>query len=224
MPPALGSVLFASEPGQEKKMEHSEEKLSGGLSLPRSHLLILICAAAAVAMVLGYTLAPRIQSKLQERGQGQLQTVLASNQPPKSDPTAAVPTIEAASLEQLRQMAEKGDPAAQNMMGLRYATGEGVKLDEREAVRWFTRAAEQGNVGAQSKLGSIYFSGRGVPQDLNHAYFWMVLARANGDETSKVLAPMVTARLTRQQVTSIELDANLWLQQHHPTTKPPAGH
>ena len=121
-------------------------------------------------------------------------------------------------------MAQKGDPAAENVLGLRYATGEGVKLDEKAAVVWFTKAAEQGNVPAQSKLGSIYFSGRGVPQDLNRAYFWMVLARANGDDTSKALAPIIISRLTRPQVASIELDADQWLQQHRHPTKPPAGH
>jgi hypothetical protein len=129
-----------------------------------------------------------------------------------------------ASFEQLRRMAEQGDPLAQNTLGLRYATGEGVKLDEREAVRWYIKAAEQGNVTAQSKLGSIYFSGRGVPQDSTQAYFWMVVARLSGDHVSESLGPFVRARLTRAQVTAIELDADKWLRQHKPGVKPPAGH
>jgi hypothetical protein len=91
-------------------------------------------------------------------------------------------------------------------------------------VNWFTRAAEQGYTPAQSKLGSAYYRGRDIPQNLNQAYFWMALARANGDENSKVLAPLVAQHLTRDQVTSIELDANRWLQQHRPNTKPTAGH
>ena len=114
-----------------------------------------------------------------------MQTVLASSKPPASEHSSpavsSAPAVETASFEQLRQMAENGNPAAENALGLRYATGDGVKLDEAQAVRWFTRAAEQGNVAAQSKLGAIYFGGRGVPQDLNQAYFWMLLARASGD-------------------------------------------
>ena len=223
--PSPGSVLFASEPGQEKKMDGSEEKISGGISLPRTHLIILICAAIAIFFVLGYGLAPLIQSKLQDRGRSTLPTVLASSRPPKSESLAAVaPSVETASFDQLHQMAEKGYPAAQNTLGLRYATGEGVKLDEREAVRWFTNAAEQGNVAAQSKLGTIYFSGRGVPQDFTQAYFWMVAARLSGDHASETLGPFVRARLTRAQVTSIELDADRWLRQHQTAAKPPAGH
>jgi TPR repeat protein len=120
-------------------------------------------------------------------------------------------------------MAENGDPIAENALGLHYATGDGVKLSESEAVRWFTKAAELGNVPAQSKLGSIYYSGRGVAQDPNRAYFWMVVARMGGDEASKTLSPFVRARLTRGQVTAIELDADRWLQQHHPYEKPAAG-
>jgi putative methionine-R-sulfoxide reductase with GAF domain len=222
-PPAPGSVLFASTPGEEKKMEHSDEKLTGSISLPRTHLIILVIAALVISFVLGYGMAPLIQSKLRERGRVQLQTVLASNHAPKSENPSG-PSVETATLEQLQQMAEKGDPAAENVLGLRYATGEGLKLNEQEAVRWFTKAAEQGNVAAQSKLGSFYYSGRGVPENFNQAYFWIVLASANGDETSKAQAPFVRSRLTRPQVTAIELEADLWLQHHQPATKPAAGH
>jgi TPR repeat protein len=187
-----------------------------------------------IASLLGYYSAPVLQSdvapwimnRFRSREHTQLPTVLASSQPPKSDGApgaSAAPAIETASVDQLRQLAENGDPVAENALGLRYATGDGVKLSESEAVRWFTKAAELGNIPAQSKLGSIYYSGRGVPQDANRAYFWMVVARSGGDEASKTLSPFVRARLTRGQVTAIELDANRWLQQHHPYEKPAAG-
>jgi len=220
--PTHGSVLFASQPDQNK---NTESKSNGGISLPGTHLVLLIFAAGVIAMVLGYFSAPLIGSKLSERGRGQLPTVLASSQPPKpANPPAAGPAVETATLDQLRQMAQRGDAAAENALGLRYATGDGVTSSEREAVRWFTKAAEQGNTAAQSKLGSVYFRGRDIPQNFNQAYFWMALARANGDENSKVLAPLVAAHLTREQVTAIELDANRWLQQHGPSLKPAAGH
>ena len=219
-PPAPGSVLFASEPDQEKKAEQSDQKLSGGISLPRSHLIILVIAALVISFVLGYGMAPLIQSKLQERGRVHLQTVLAA---PKSEvPSGA--SAETVTIEQLQQMAEKGDPAAQNSLGLRYAQGEGLKLNEQEAARWFTKAAEQGNVAAQSKLGSFYQSGRGVPENLTQAYFWMVVAIKNGDEASKARAPLVRLRLTQAQITTIELEADHWLQQHHSLPKPSAAH
>jgi len=232
--PSPGSVLFASaalddKPAKDKGKtsdKESDGKTPGGISLPRSLLMLLIAAAAVIAMVLGYILAPLIQAKLHEHGQANPQTVLASSTAPAqgTSPTPGSPSVDTATFDQLQQMAQNGDAAAQNIVGLHYAIGEGVKIDEREAIRWFTKAAEQGNIPAQSKLGSIYFRGRDVPQDLNQAYFWMVLARANGDETAKVLAPLVGAHLTRDQVTSIELDADRWLQQHQAAAaKPRAG-
>ena len=217
--PRPGSVLFASQPEQKPETPSTEEKSSGGISLPRSLLILLVAAAATIFGVLGYTSAPLIQKKLQAHGASHLQSVLASSPSPTASASSSVDT---ANLEQLTQMAEKGDGTAQNLLGLRYISGEGVTQDEREAVRWFTKAAQQGNVSAQSKLGSIYFRGRDIPQNLNQAYFWMVLARANGDENSKVLAPLVAARLTRAQVTSIELEASHWLDQRNSSAKPSA--
>jgi len=227
--PPQGSVLFASaepEAAREPEVKEAEKSISS-ITLPRSYLVILTLAAAAIALVLGFLSAPWIQSeaapwiknKLHAQPHPQLPTVLASTQPPPA-PTSS--SIETATLEQLRLMAEKGDAAAENALGLRYATGDGVPLSEVEAVHWFTKAAEHGNVSAQSKLGSIYFSGRGVPPDANQAYFWMVVARLNGDDASKTLAPFVRVRLTRAQVASIEQEAARWLQQHNSTAKPSA--
>ena len=218
--PAPGSVLFAAKSEKETKPDSTEKH---GISLPLSHLILLVGFAVTISAALGYLTAPLIQAKFQDRGRGQMQTVLASSQPPKTESHSSTnfsSSYQTANLDQLQKMAEDGDPAAQNSLGLRYATGDGVKPDEREAVRWLIKAAEQGNISAQSKLGAIYLRGRDVPQDLNRAYFWMVLARASGDETSKVLAPTVKARLTHQQANAIELDADRWLRQHEPTSKP----
>lgn len=223
-----GSVLFASadaEPKDKNENPVEQRNASSNISLPRSYLLLLTLAAAAISMTLGVLTAPWIQlsavpwmtQKIRARKNAQLQTVLASTKAPA--PTAAS-GIETASLDQLKQMANKGDPNAQNALGLHYATGDGVDLNEQEAIRWFIKAAEQGNVLAQSKLGSIYYSGRGVPQDPNRAYFWMAVARLNGDDASKTLAPFVRARLTRAQVAAIEQDASRWLQQNSAAKKP----
>ena len=231
--PSPGSVLFASLPGAEEKMEASEEKISGGIRLPGSHLIILVSAAAAIFMVLVYTLAPLIQNKLQERGRIPIPTVLASSQPPRldpgsSDPTPAslsAPASGAASFERMRQMAQHGDPAAENALGLRYFQGDeknGLERDENQAFRWFSRAANHGSLSAQAKLGFLYWGGRGVSKDVNQAYFWTTLARARGDKETKDLASVLASGMTRSQAATIEQQADLWLQQHM-ATKPGAG-
>jgi TPR repeat protein len=188
-----------------------------------------VCSATTITFALGWRLAPWLHSDAAPWMQHNLQapaklpTVLASNAVPKSDVANTARMLDPVSFDQLRLMAEKGDAAAQNALALRYAIGDGVKLSEFEAVRWFTKAAEQGNVSAQSKLGSLYYSGRGVPQDLNRAYFWMVVAGNGGDEASRALAPFVQARLSRGQAASIEREAGLWIDQHRPSAKPTAG-
>lgn len=226
--PSPGSVLFASAPEPEKQMENAEDKMSGGISLPRSHLILLVCVAAAIAMVLGYNLAPLIQSKLEEHGQIPIQTVLASSPSPKShpaDPPPPAPVFDTGSFERLRQMAQNGDPVAENSLGLRYFQGDetnGVKRDEKQAFRWFSRAAEHGSLAAQAKLGFLYWGGRGVSKDVNQAYFWTVIARTRGDEQNKDLAAVLASGMTREQAAAIEQRADLWLQQHM-AKKPPAG-
>jgi TPR repeat protein len=214
-----GSVLFASEAGKERDNDLPlEDETHGGIRLPRAHLLVLVCAAATIALVLGYQLAPWIQEKIHAHRSPQ--TVLASSLPSVNIPAApAPPTVETATLDQLVQLAETGDAAAQNALGLRYAQGDGVKQNEREAIRWFTKAAEQGNVPAQYKLGLLYWRGDGIPRDTNQAYFWIVLARAGGEVGSKDVAAVLAAGMTHAQAAAIEREAELWFQRHQPMAK-----
>jgi putative methionine-R-sulfoxide reductase with GAF domain len=242
--PTPGSVLFASEAAsKENANAHANDgsavgtekfDASGGIHLPQYHLIVLICAAGLIAGVLagalGFIMAPWIQStlapwaraKMQAHQPGPVQTVLASA-PAWNTAKPPSRSVDTSTLTQLRQLAQDGDPLAQNALGLRYAQGEGVKLDEQEAARWFTKAAEQGNVAAQSKLGSLYWAGRGVPASLREAYFWTVLARAGGDKGSKELAKFIGDHMTRAQAAQIEQDADLWLQQHQTAAKPAPG-
>lgn len=230
--PAPGSVLFAHPP-LESSPENSEKMDSqpqdGGLSalhFPRSHLYLLISAAAVVALALGFILAPWIQELLHHRGiQGSSNsitspsTVQAATWNP-SDPNHAN------SFDQLSELAQQGDAKAENSLGLLYAQGDekqSVKQDEAEAANWFTKAAGHGSIPAQYKLGLMYWGGHGVPKDTNKAYFWTVLARAGGQEGSKDLAKILSNGMTRAQAAAIEQQAEMWYQQHE-LSKPQAGH
>jgi len=228
-----GSVLFAAKPAakpEEETKPASTEKI--GISLPLSHLVLLVGFAVLISMALGYLTAPLIEAKLQERGR-QMPTVLASSMPPKSDaplsPGTSPTALENASFDQVRQLAEKGDPAAQNALGLRYFQGDdkaGVKLDEKEAVRWFTSAAEHGNVAAQSKLGFLYWSGRGIPKDLTKAYMWTLIACGQGEKVkdpavylSKDLAQVLRSQMTHDQAAVIERQAREWVERNSSASK-----
>ena len=123
-------------------------------------------------------------------------------------------------LSSLRKLAERGDPAAQFAMGARYATGEEVRQDYSEAMRWFGMAAERGHIVAQDTLGAYYWAGRGVPKDVGKAYFWSVLAEAGGNRASKYRVTALASLLTRSQVLAAQEQAGEWLRHHQNTIKP----
>jgi len=214
--PTTGSVLFASprESGEEYSApgEH-------GIRLPKFYLNLLVVAAATIFLVLGYYSAPWIQQlRAHARGRSRLPAAVVT-----PTATAQVKPPLPANVDDLRKLAEQGDAGAENALGLRYFSGEGVAHDEQQAAHWFLQAAEHGNLPAQSMLGSMYWAGRGVPYNVNQAYFWTVLARAGGDEAGKSLAPIIAKRLTRAQAAAIELQAGQWIQQHDRGGKPSAA-
>lgn len=69
--------------------------------------------------------------------------------------------------------AEQGDAEAQLQLGMRYAEGDGVIQNDKEAVRWFALAAQQGLAEAQYQYGLALLSGRGVVQDYQAAFNWI---------------------------------------------------
>ena len=229
------SILFAT-PDKQKENQDENQRLSaeesnfGGVRLPRGHLTLLIIAAATIALALGFILAPWIQEKMLAHAQSRYQTVLASSRPlapAQPNPSPALkpkPVSDAAALEQLRQLADRGDPSAEYALGARYAFGDGVRQNYSDAVRWFFRAAEQGHVISQATLGAYYMAGRGVSLDLSKAYFWAYVARASGDTGSKLRVEMLSSQIPRSDVLVLEQRANEWLQQHHSAGKLRAGH
>jgi hypothetical protein len=230
-----GSVLFAklpderAEPNGSKKLRPVDADNVGGIRLPRTHLYLLILAAATVALGLGFILAPWMQEKLHDSVRTSPPTVLASSAPSTSpSPTAPpIPSVETANFEQLLQLAQQGNAAAENALGRLYAQGDdkqSIKKDESQAANWFAKAAEHGSVAAQYKLGLLYWGGHGVPRDTGKAYFWAVLARAGGQEGSQDLAKILASGMTHTQATVIEQQAEIWYQQHQSQLKPAAGH
>ena len=71
-----------------------------------------------------------------------------------------------------KELAEKGDAVAQTSIGFMYANGQGVERDEKEAVKWYSKAAEQDHTPAQFFLGFMYVKGRGVEKDDREASRW----------------------------------------------------
>lgn len=83
------------------------------------------------------------------------------------------------------QLAEQGNANAQFQIGMLYANGQGVANDDKEAVKWFSKAAEQGYMEAQTKLGFMYAAGKGVAQNYTSAIYWCYKAAEQGDATAQ---------------------------------------
>ena len=84
------------------------------------------------------------------------------------------------SFNDLRAAAEKGDAIAQRLVANAYLTGEGVKQDPTEGVKWVKLAADQRDPYAQYTLGILYDEGTALPRNLKEAVKWYSLAAAQG--------------------------------------------
>ncbi len=168
------------------------------------HKILLVAAIATFVFAVVWLIAPWMSSQMRSSSRSAAQTRAQASKSP------SLP-VSANDLAGLRKVAEHGDPAAQFALGARYATGEEVKQDYTEAVKWFTLAAEQGHVLSQATLGAYYWAGRGVPQDLTRAYYWSVLAQAGGDQASKYRVAVLASRMSRSQVLAAQQQANDWL-------------
>ncbi|TPE60059.1 sel1 repeat family protein [Sandaracinobacter neustonicus] len=83
---------------------------------------------------------------------------------------AAAPAVDhAGQLADLRKAAERGDALAQWRLGVAFDTGDGVKADPAEAVKWFQRAVASGSAQAHASMALMFATGRGVPVDFQAA-------------------------------------------------------
>jgi TPR repeat protein len=80
-----------------------------------------------------------------------------------------------------RPLADKGDPEAQNNLGLLYLDGKGVAASLPEAVYHFRLSAAAGSALGQNNLGGLYRDGRGVPRDFAKAARWFAAAASQGN-------------------------------------------
>jgi serine/threonine-protein kinase len=85
-------------------------------------------------------------------------------------------------LADLIPAADRGDPAAQNALGIKYAAGEdGLPRDDVKAVEWYRKAAVQGYAKAQTNLGDMYLAGRGgLDKNPLEALSWYLKAAQQG--------------------------------------------
>ena len=82
--------------------------------------------------------------------------------------------------ERLRTLADQGDAAAQNELGVSYFEGQIVPRDDAQAFLWIGRAARQGLPEAQTNLARLYEQGRGTAKNTEQAMYWYSRAAEQG--------------------------------------------
>jgi len=87
----------------------------------------------------------------------------------------------------LLENARAGIVSAQVKLAGCYAEGRGVRVNRREAAKWYRAAAEKGNVTAQCHLGRCYEKGWGVKKSELEAVKWYRKAAAQGDSYGEFL-------------------------------------
>ena len=106
----------------------------------------------------------------------------------------------AAAFREWTPLAERGDAVAQFNLALMYYRGQGVRQDDKTALRWFRLAAEQGHAEAQLVLGAMYYGGYGVSQDYITAHMWANIAAVNGSEMAPELRNAIAKEMTPAQI------------------------
>jgi len=123
--------------------------------------------------------------------------------------------------QQMDTAARKGDPVAQNAVGLCYAKGKAVVKDEALAVDWYRRSAGQGYGPAFVNLSDCYAQGAGVTKDQVEAYAYARLASQVGAAGPQRLVEM-EGRLTPGEVVAGSQRAlSLWSELMLKAKSPP---
>ena len=80
----------------------------------------------------------------------------------------------------VKEQAEAGNADAQNVLGVLFYEGDGVKKDHAQAFEWLFRAAEQGHAKGMFNVGLLYSYGYGVPKNDEKAVEYYMSAAEKG--------------------------------------------
>lgn len=98
-----------------------------------------------------------------------------------------------AALEAWQPLAERGDRRAQWGLGMMYANGFGVEMNDVQALNWFELSAAQGYADAQYRLGIMHQNGWGLPMDDVAAAAWFEKAAEQGHTQAQVACGQIFA-------------------------------
>jgi TPR repeat protein len=105
-------------------------------------------------------------------------------------------------ITQLQKLAESGDPAAENELGIRYRLGGDVEADKAKAVEWFRKAAQAGYPKAYFNMGAAYYNGDGVDASPMRALVWFLLGKEAGDPSASDAVTRARSEMRAKDITA----------------------
>jgi len=115
--------------------------------------------------------------------------------------------------DEFRRLAEGGDAAAQNNLGIMFEIGLGTTTSDTEAEHWYRKAAEQGLADAQYNLATLLavdvgrrkiVSGEHDEESLVEGHKWVLFAAAQDHPNAKRGVKRMRKRMTPDQVSKAE--------------------
>jgi len=122
---------------------------------------------------------------------------------------ALCPSVAESAPQSRTAASEPQIPSALNLLGIRYAKGQGVKKNPGLAMRFFLRSAIQGYTPAMANIGTLYEIGVTTHSDFRRAYAWVRAALSFGvpeDDHDATVSKlwMIAARLDPDGIESAE--------------------
>jgi uncharacterized protein len=122
---------------------------------------------------------------------------LEEAQPSEAPPELPLPTPTTQTaeppLQSIPPLVAKQKAEDQATLGMKYAKGDGVPVDLKEAFRLFTLSAEAGSPSGQYFLGAAYSKGKGVEQDDKAAFKWCLESAKHGHVKAQVFVGQMLA-------------------------------
>ncbi len=120
-------------------------------------------------------------------------------------------------LANVQVLADGGHHGAEEMLGIMYRQGQGIKADPLKAFDLLSKAAEENRPLAQHHLGVMFYLGEGVPQpDAVQALMWLHIAIVHykdGPEKDRAKQDRdnIFPQLTRREKDRAMETARAWL-------------
>lgn len=103
--------------------------------------------------------------------------------------------------------ADQGLADAQNYLGAMHENGQGMTVDQDQAIAWYRKAALQGHLRAQANLGRTIGTNNSDQQKQTEALAWLSIAAQQGDVTAEKNLQDVETIMTPEMREKINAEA-----------------